>query len=117
MAKLRGRGVGAGMAMGTAAGVGVAGGVPLLPEAPERIASLIAARRLTETPEVILVADDYRTALALAPSLSWAKVVGIASASAGAEAPVSSLPAVVDLSGLMSAAQDDVLLLVDASRG
>lgn len=117
MAKLRGRGIGAGMALGTAAIVRLVSGIPMRPDPPERLAALIASRRLTETPEIILVAEDYRTALAIAPTIAWAKVVGIAAVSAEANAPVAPYPVVVELPDLMSAAQDDMLILVDATRG
>src|SRR4051794_20970685 len=117
MARLRGTGLGAGMAMGTAAVVRMSTGVPLMPQAPERITTLIGQRRLTETPEVILVAEDYRTALALSASLGWAKVVGIAAERSDSDAAVPSIPTVTGLSGLMRQAADDVLILVDATRG
>jgi hypothetical protein len=117
MARLRGTGLGAGMALGTAAVVRTRSGIPMTPEVPPRIAELRAARRLTETPEVILVAEEYRTALALADALTWATVVGIAAARAEPDAPVRSLPAVVNIPSLMEAVEDDMLLLVDAERG
>src|SRR5690349_9264001 len=117
MARLRGTGLGAGMALGTAAVVRVRGGIPMTPEPPAALAAQIAQRRLTETPEVILVADDYRTGLALAGALSWAKVVGLAAGSAEPDAPVPPFPAVVNVAGLMDAMQDDMLMLVDAGRG
>ncbi len=117
MARLRGTGLGAGMAMGTAAVVRIHGGVPLMPEVPTRISLLMAQRRLTETPEVVVVAEDYRTALAIAGSLPWARVVGIAAERGDPDAAVPSVPAVTGLAGLMRAAADDVLILVDATRG
>ncbi|HZT44328.1 MAG TPA: hypothetical protein VFA07_19335 [Chthonomonadaceae bacterium] len=117
MARLRGRGLGAGVALGTAAIVRIKGGIPMLPEVPPRIAERIAARRPMETPEVILVADDYRTALALFGSLPWGKVVGIVAGSADPDAPVPGVPAVVNVSYLLDAIEDDVLMLVDATQG
>ncbi|HLV78736.1 MAG TPA: hypothetical protein VKT32_00600, partial [Chthonomonadaceae bacterium] len=117
MARLRGRGLGAGVALGTAAVVRVQGGIPMLPEAPERIARRLAARRPMETPEVILVAEEYRTALALLRSLPWGKVVGIVAGEAEAEAPVPGVPAVVQVPYLLDSIEDDVLMLVDATNG
>src|SRR4051794_32188262 len=117
MARLRGTGLGAGMAMGTAAVVRMRGSVPLMPEAPPRITALIAQRRLTETPEVIVVGDDYRNAVAIAASLPWAKVVGIAAERDDPDAAVPSIPAVTGMPGLLKATAEDVLVLVDATRG
>jgi len=117
MARLRGTGLGAGMAMGTAAVVGMRGGMPIAPAIPQRLAAQIAQHRLTETPEVIVVAEDYRTALAMASVISWAKVVGIASERADMDAAVPPFPAVTGISGLMNSTADDVLVLIDATRG
>jgi hypothetical protein len=117
MARLRGTGLGAGMALGTAAVVRTRSGVPLMPEIPQRLAALIAQRRLTEIPEIVVVAEDYRTAHAIASSISWAKVVAIAAERDAPGAPVPGIPAVTGLSDLMRAAADDVLILVDATRG
>lgn len=117
MARLRGTGLGAGMAMGTAAVVRMRTGVPLMPEAPPRITAMVAQRRLTETPEVVVVAEDLRTALVLSASLPWATVVGIAVERDDPDAAIPSVPTVVGLPGLMRAAVDDVLILVDATRG
>ena len=117
MPRLRGRGLGAGVALGTAAVVRVKGGIPMLPEVPPRIAERLAARRPMETPEVILVADDYRIALALFRSLPWGKVVGIVAGDADPNAPVPGVPAVVNVPYVMDAIEDDVLMLVDAMQG
>ncbi len=117
MARLRGTGVGAGMALGAAAVVRVRGGIPMLPEVPVRIAELVAMRRLTEVPEVILAVEDYRTGLTLAGALSWARVVGIAAESAEPDARIPPFPAVVGVPNLMSVVEDEMLLLVDAERG
>jgi hypothetical protein len=117
MARLRGTGLGAGMALGTAAVVRVLGGIPMLPEAPAPIAQLIATKRLVEIPEVILVVEEYRTGLTLAGALTWAKVVGIAAESADPGVPVPRFPAVVNVSNLMAVVEDEMLMLVDAERG
>jgi hypothetical protein len=77
----------------------------------------MASRRLTEIPEVVVVAEEYRTASAIAATLSWAKVVGIAAERAAPDAAVPPIPAVAGLDGLMAASTDDVLVLVDATRG
>ncbi len=117
MTRLRGEGLGAGMALGTAVVVQMRDGLPMLPDPPERIARAVGVRRVSERPEVILVADDYRTALALSGALPWAKVAGIAAASGGAGASVPPFPAVVNAFGLMDVVQNDLLLLIDAERG
>ena len=117
MARLRGTGLGAGMALGTTAVVRSRGGVALMPEVPARIADLIAARRLEETPEVILVADEYRTVRTVAESLPWAKVVGAVVAYAESDAPSPPFPVVANVPNLLETVADDVLTLVDATRG
>jgi hypothetical protein len=117
MARLRGTGLGAGMAMGAAVVVRTRAGAAVLPEVPARVAALIATHRLTETPDVIVVAEEYRTALAMAGSLPWATVAGLAAERADPDAATPRVPAVVGVEGLMSAAADDVLILVDATRG
>lgn len=105
------------MAMGTAVVVQMRDGLPMLPDPPERIARAVGLRRVSERPEVILVAEDYRTALALSGALPWAKVAGIAAAGGGTGAGVPPFPAVVNAIGLMDVVQNDLLLLVDAERG
>ena len=105
------------MALGTAVVVQMRDGLPMLPDPPERIARAVGLRRVSDRPEVILVAEDYRTALALSGALPWAKVAGIAAASGGAGASVPPFPAVVNAIGLMDVVQNDLLLLVDAERG
>ena len=117
MTRLRGEGLGAGMALGTAVVVQMRDGLPMLPDPPERIARAVGLRRVSERPEVILVAEDYRTALALSGALPWAKVAGIAAVSGGTGASVPPFPAVVNAVGLMDVVQNDLLLLVDAERG
>ena len=117
MTRLRGDGLGAGMALGTAVVVQMRDGLPMLPDPPERIVQAVGSRRVSERPEVILVADDYRTALALSGALPWAKVAGIAAASGGEGASVPLFPAVVNAVGLMDVVQNDLLMLVDAERG
>ncbi|HZO90129.1 MAG TPA: hypothetical protein VFB38_17505 [Chthonomonadaceae bacterium] len=117
MARLRGRGLGAGIALATAAVVRAHGGIPMAPEAPPRLAARTGFRRTSETPEVVLVAEDYRTALALTGRLSWAKVIGIAAETAEPDAPASDIPAVVNVPGLMEMVEDDMLMLVDATHG
>jgi PAS domain-containing protein len=118
MTRLRGEGLGAGMALGTAVVVQMRDGLPMLPDPPERILRAATGRhRVSERPEVILVADDYRTALALSGALPWAKVAGIAAAGGGKGASVPPFPAVINAIGLMDIVQNDLLLLVDAERG
>ncbi|HLJ53768.1 MAG TPA: hypothetical protein VKT77_01950, partial [Chthonomonadaceae bacterium] len=95
----------------------VQGGVPLMPDPPARIAALAAHRRLAETPEVILIADELRTAVAIAASLTWARVAGIAVEREAGEAATPAVPTVTGVAGVLRAATDDVLVLVDATRG
>ena len=68
-------------------------------EPPPRIAEQMLSRRLNETPEVILLAKDYRTALAISTKLPWAKVVGIAAETSEPDVPASNFPAVVNIPG------------------
>lgn len=117
MVRLRGKGVGIGMALGTAAIVRTRSGIPLLPEAPPRLQRLAATGGLTEKPDVILVAEDYDAARTLAGALTWANVAGIAAASSRAETAVTNSPAVVDVANLLSFVEDDMLMLVDAENG
>jgi phosphotransferase system enzyme I (PtsI) len=105
------------MALGTAVVARQRGGVAFLPDAPPSVAALVAEQRFSELPDVILVAAEYQTALTLAGALTWGRVVGIAAEMAAADAPVSSLPAVVHLTGLLETVEDDQLMLVDAERG
>ncbi len=116
MTRLRGEGLGSGMALGTAVIIQMREGLPILPDPPERVTRSLASHRGMERPEVILVAEDYRTALALAGALPWAKVAGIATVGAdtGATPP---FPVVLNLTGLLDIVQNDMLLLVDADRG
>lgn len=117
MSYLRGTGLGRGMAMGTAAVVRIRDGFPLMPPVPARIAEMLSKRRLTETPDVILVTEDYRMALDIAGSLRWARVVGIAAAKGESGAPISSYPAVINIPALLNMVHDDMLMVVDADRG
>jgi phosphotransferase system enzyme I (PtsI) len=104
------------MALGTAAVVRMRNGFPLMPPIPPRIADQLSKRKLTETPDVILVAEDYRMALDIAGALRWAKVVGIVAAHAPSEAPIASVPAVVNVSHLLDEVKDDMLMVVDADH-
>ena len=117
MARLRGAGLGTGTVLGTAAVIRVRGGIPLMPEPPADIAERLALHRLTEKPEVILVADDYRTALVIAGALPWGTVTGIVAAYADADSPVPAVPAVVNVKDLMAQVDNGMLVLVDATRG
>lgn len=117
MPRLRGRGLGVGMALGTAAIVKASDGIPLLPEPPERIAQSIALRQAFERPDVILVAADYHVALTVARLVAWGQVVGIAAENASDDAPVPDFPAVVGLPDVLRFVEAEMLLLVDADRG
>ena len=118
MAALRGTGLGAGFALGTAAVVREVNGIPFSPPIPVRLAEVSQFHRPSELPEVILIANSYAVAQAVVPTIAWAIVVGIAiQASISEEAPVSATPCVHGLSGLMESIEDDVLTLIDATRG
>ena len=117
MARLRGTGIGAGLAMGTAAVVRVVNGIAIAPQPPLRLANEVAFRRLSELPEIILVSPNFEIAQAIAPSISWAKVAGYAIEQISENLPVSATPLVMGVRDLMEFAQDDVLTLLDASRG
>src|SRR5579862_6075393 len=116
MGRLHGTGLGQGMALGTAAIVRMRNGLPLLPPIPARIAEMLSKRKMTETPDVILIADDYRMALDIAGSLRWGRVVGIAATHAPSEPPMAFVPAVVNIPHLLEAVQDDMLVVVDADH-
>ena len=116
MASLQGTGLGTGIALGTAAVVRLRNGFPLPPAIPPRIMEQLAKRRGEETPDIILVANDYATAVAIADSVRWGNVVGIAAVE-GADAPLNETPAVVGVAGLLEAIEEDMLMVVDASRG
>ncbi len=115
--RLRGAGIGAGTAIGTAAVVRVMSGVPLPPEIPPRILQERAGGRNSELPDVIVVAAEFRNALAIAGAISWANVVGIAAERSETHALPCPFPAVVGLIGLLEAVADDMLLLLDAAAG
>lgn len=116
MPRIRGTGLGTGMALGTAAVIRERNGIPVPPAIPDRIAVQIATHRVSETPEIVLVARDYTTALALSSTIQWARVAAIAAETAPADAPVPPFPAVFNLPGLVNSVQDDVLMLVDAGN-
>jgi hypothetical protein len=78
---------------------------------------MVAKRQLDDRPDIVLVCEDYETALAIAPALHWGTVVGIAASAAGEDAPVSRLPAVVDMPYLLGQVTDGMLIVVDAERG
>ncbi len=115
--KLRGRGIGAGSVLGTAAIVKTRNGVALMPQVPVSIAEQIAARKLIEKPDIILVAESYDAALAIVDTIEWGTVIGIASTSADNAVPAFGLPSVVEIPELLARLPDNALLLLDAERG
>ena len=117
MASLSGRSLGTGAALGIAAVVRVRNGLPIPPAIPPRVAAQLARRREDETPDVVLVADDYGTAASFAASLKWGNVVGIVAGFAPPDVAAPLLPIVVDLPGLLDVVQDDMLVIVDGERG
>ena len=114
--RLRGAGIGAGTAIGTAAVVRMMSGIPLPPEIPPRIVAQKASGRNSDLPDVIVVAEEYRIGLAIAGAISWANVVGIASVSPKSANEPSPFPAVTGLFNLLEVVEDDMLLLLDASQ-
>ncbi len=116
MASLRGTGLGTGIALGTAAIVRLRNGFPVPPAIPPRIMEQLAKRRGDETPDIVLVADDYATAVGIAASVRWGNVVAIVAAGS-AGTPLNDLPTVAGIAGLLEAVQEDTLIIVDAGRG
>lgn len=117
MAYLRGVGVGTGIALGTSAVVRMRNGFPQVPSIPPRIMELLAKKRLNETPDVVLIADDLEMALTVARSLRWGRVVGVVASSPISESKATVIPAVVDVPGVVDLIPDDMLVLVDAEQG
>ena len=117
MTRLRGIGLGSGTALGTAAVVRMRNGYPLTPSIPPRIAEMLTQRRLDQTPDIILIADDYQIALDIAAAIRWGNVVGIASALPSAADAQVPHPAVTGAAGLLETVEEDMLLIVDAERG
>jgi hypothetical protein len=105
------------MALGTVAIVRVRAGFPKMPAIPQRIVEMLSKHKLDETPDVILVAADYRMALDIAGSLRWGNVVGIAAETGPPDAPISAYPAVINVPGLLESVADDMLMIVDADQG
>jgi hypothetical protein len=105
------------MAMGACAIVRVQAGIPMLPEVPASLARLIASRRYSEPPDIILVAEEYLQALAVAGSIRWAEVVGIACERPAPEMPSPPFRAVTGVANLMNMAEEDSLVLLDANAG
>jgi len=117
VARLKGVGQGSGIAIGTTATVRSESGVPIPPAVPASIAKVIASRRYTEALSVILVAEEYAHAFAIAGTIRWAEVAGIVAQNPSANLPSTRLPSVVGVHGIMDRVEDDQLLLLDASNG
>lgn len=117
MARLRGNGIGSGIALGTCAIVRQQMGIPLAPEVPPSIAVRIASCRDSETPEIVLVAEEFAHAIALKSSIKWADVVGIVCVSKAPDNPLAGIKLVAEVANLMERTEEDTLLLVDASNG
>ena len=113
--RLRGAGIGTGTAIGAAAIVRLMSGVPLPPEIPARILAERAGGRNSELPDVIVVAEEFRNALAISGAISWANVVGIAAERSETSPLPCPFPTVVGLSNLLETVADDMLLLLDAT--
>lgn len=115
--RMRGEGIGAGTAIGAAAVVRLMSGVPLPPDIPPRILQERAGGRNSELPDVIVVAEEFRNALAISGAISWANVVGIAAERSETSPLPCPFPAVIGLSNLLESVEDDMLLLLDAAAG
>ncbi len=117
MARLKGTGQGSGIAIGATVVVRSESGVPIPPAVPASIAKVIASRRYSETLSVILVAEEYLHALAIAGTIRWAEVDGIVAQNPAANLPSTRIPAVTGVRNIMGTVQDDQLLLLDATNG
>ena len=115
--RLRGEGIGTGTVLGTAAVVRVLAGMLMPPEVPLRVLEQRVAGRTNEIPDVIVAAESYEIAVVVVGTLTWANVVGIAAVRLGDNPPFSPLPAVVGIPNLLEVAENDMLLLLDASHG
>ncbi len=117
MARLRGIGLGSGMALGTSATIRQQSGIPLSPEVPASIVQRLASRRDSEKPEIILVVEDFAHAVALAGTIKWADVVGIVAEKLAPDTPLPGIKVVSGVLNLMERMEEDLLLLLDASNG
>ncbi len=115
MARLRGVSAGTGMVLGTAAIIQELNGIPIAPQPPERVVKELVRRRgASEKPDIVLAARDCRAAAALAPLISWGKVVAIVAETAPVIPDLPGVPVIGSIDGLLSAIDEDMLLLVDA---
>jgi hypothetical protein len=104
------------MALGTAAVVRTQNGIALLPGMPAHVREDLVAKRTPDPPQIIVVAEEYTTALTAGIALDWAEVVGFV-AQDGPENALAPLPAVVGIHDPLSVIENEILLLVDAARG
>ena len=118
MARWRGKGYGAGLAMGTSAVIREVNGVPFPPEVPGRFAEVAQFHRTSELPEIILFAKHFHVAQAVAPTITWAIVVGFVIEDDPVEDQLqANIPSLFGVKGSIEEAEDDVLTLIDATRG
>jgi hypothetical protein len=115
MLRLRGKGTGTGVVLGSAAVMRPPMLIPMVP--PRLVKEMSKAERDSpvEKLDIILVAQDYGMAANMA--LPWANVVGIMTENADPSIVRQSLPTVSGFEDLLSRIEDDALLLLDADRG
>jgi hypothetical protein len=118
MARLRGKSIGSGLVLGTVAIIEELNGIPVAPQPPARvIKEQILRRGAAEKPDIILAGRDARTAVTLAPLITWGRVVAVVSETTAFSAGMPGVPCVGDIEGLLDSLREDMLLLVDASGG
>jgi hypothetical protein len=115
MVRLRGRALQAGVGLGLAKLIRNSGDIPSPPESVWQ--RLLRAQRgePLERVDVVLIVTDYRQAVQW--DVPWANVVGIAAEKSEVDAPMNRISAVVGVSGLFDAIQDEELVLLDGDQG
>jgi signal transduction protein with GAF and PtsI domain len=113
--RLKGKGYGTGVVLGSAAIMRPPMGIPVVP--PRLIAEMSKAERDNpiEKVDIILVTQDYGIALNMA--LPWANVVGIIAENADPTSIRLSIPTVSGIEDPLNRIEDDALLLLDGDRG
>lgn len=115
MVRLRGRAFQAGVGLGVAKVMRNSGEFPTPPEGMwERLLRAQRGEPL-ERLDVVLIVTNYRQALQW--EIPWANIVGIAAEESETDAPVSRISAVVGVTGIFEAIQDEELVLLDGDQG
>lgn len=115
MARYRGAGQSPGMAMGQAALATRRGGPPPPPEGLEPREEVSEFSAIPERPDVVLVIEDPRDMADAWPG--WANVVAVVAEREAALDAVAPVPCVIGVTGVLRAAHDGDLMLVDADQG